>query len=522
MCICEVCKSTILISYQFKKKCNETNQILLKRFSEIEKNYTLPAEPKIDRNLAGTQYDKKSVETQTETEAEILKLDNNFIKVMRNIEPQKTIQIHNSFGRNPKNVKVFACPKQIPKISDEFTEVQKNATGEGENEFPKVSGESLRKDQKKGFHETHQIIRTSDEIRFNETVPCKSQTDKKFAALPNILDIFRKSKPSTGSKEIPVPQPKIRLSVEQLEKIKMGNNFNEIQKPFKCSFVIKRQSAQIDQESAKSQKSQKESFEIVQANVNLVKESQIKFTSVTENTEPEYSQNEKFQIDENLQQSKQMSSEELPNEKVNKGQELNVNSTEQIFEPIKMEEVFLLEDFECPDPENFNDIQVQENCVSNSQEYFNLELQAADHSSENRNDEQATELNEEYFEINYQADDYKEEMIPIESKDIVNIPQNTKTSDGKKQCKICGVFSKQLYQHIKVHSDVKPFECSICCKRFRLKHNLKMHMNIHIDSKPYQCDLCGDCFNDPKSLKSHKVSFLLKENSYLYQIDFVI
>ena len=49
----------------------------------------------------------------------------------------------------------------------------------------------------------------------------------------------------------------------------------------------------------------------------------------------------------------------------------------------------------------------------------------------------------------------------------------------------------------------RPFACTQCPKRFRLKHNLKPHMLIHSGEKPFSCNLCSERFNRSYTLKKH-------------------
>ena len=49
----------------------------------------------------------------------------------------------------------------------------------------------------------------------------------------------------------------------------------------------------------------------------------------------------------------------------------------------------------------------------------------------------------------------------------------------------------------------RPFGCTQCQKRFRMKHHLKEHMLIHSGEMPFSCHLCPKRFNRSYTLKNH-------------------
>ena len=60
------------------------------------------------------------------------------------------------------------------------------------------------------------------------------------------------------------------------------------------------------------------------------------------------------------------------------------------------------------------------------------------------------------------------------------------------------------FQHYPPTEDpTRPFACTQCPKRFRMKHHLKEHTLIHSGEMPFSCHLCPKRFNRSYTLKNH-------------------
>lgn len=79
------------------------------------------------------------------------------------------------------------------------------------------------------------------------------------------------------------------------------------------------------------------------------------------------------------------------------------------------------------------------------------------------------------------------------------------------QCEICGSFATRvcdLRRHMLSHTDIRPFKCNNCEKKYHTKRELVAHQRRHVpkserDDK-FKCDLCGKRYVSRSSLTNHK------------------
>lgn len=79
-------------------------------------------------------------------------------------------------------------------------------------------------------------------------------------------------------------------------------------------------------------------------------------------------------------------------------------------------------------------------------------------------------------------------------------------------CAECGItFKKQSYliNHVyRVHTTTneKPIQCTLCSKGFVHANAFKVHMDSHTGERPFRCALCGKGFTQKGTLKRHMVT----------------
>ncbi|XP_068627344.1 zinc finger protein interacting with ribonucleoprotein K-like [Battus philenor] len=74
-------------------------------------------------------------------------------------------------------------------------------------------------------------------------------------------------------------------------------------------------------------------------------------------------------------------------------------------------------------------------------------------------------------------------------------------------CDICGTGfqnNRELSEHSsKAHVKLKPFECTICHKRFTQQGGLQQHTRMHTGYRPYTCTVCSKSFTQKSGLDQH-------------------
>ncbi|KAL6451796.1 ZAP1 Zinc-responsive transcriptional regulator ZAP1 [Candida maltosa Xu316] len=67
------------------------------------------------------------------------------------------------------------------------------------------------------------------------------------------------------------------------------------------------------------------------------------------------------------------------------------------------------------------------------------------------------------------------------------------------------IVNSMLEQHLRIHSGEKPFECSICKKKFATSSSLSIHNRVHTGERPLVCKWpgCNKRFSESSNLTKH-------------------
>uniref|UniRef100_A0A0N5AVE8 Zinc finger, C2H2 type n=1 Tax=Syphacia muris TaxID=451379 RepID=A0A0N5AVE8_9BILA len=77
------------------------------------------------------------------------------------------------------------------------------------------------------------------------------------------------------------------------------------------------------------------------------------------------------------------------------------------------------------------------------------------------------------------------------------------------ECQQCGKRFKArggLQQHLRIHSNDRPYQCHYCIKKFTQKSHVDQHERIHTGAKPFPCQFCGRAFRQRSQQMGHEAT----------------
>ncbi len=70
-------------------------------------------------------------------------------------------------------------------------------------------------------------------------------------------------------------------------------------------------------------------------------------------------------------------------------------------------------------------------------------------------------------------------------------------------CVCLSLQTVSRFRHMRIHSEEKPFKCTVCPSNFSQSGHLMRHMGIHNGEKPYKCTICRSNFTQSGDLQRH-------------------
>jgi len=97
------------------------------------------------------------------------------------------------------------------------------------------------------------------------------------------------------------------------------------------------------------------------------------------------------------------------------------------------------------------------------------------------------------------------------------------TSVKQHTCETCGKEYSKLSKyndHVLTHSDVKPFDCKLCPKRFYSRSGLHKHVNAcHEQTRTFECNICDKKFHLSETLSRHRIVHTPKDQREVFSCD---
>ncbi|RZC34036.1 zf-AD domain containing protein [Asbolus verrucosus] len=101
----------------------------------------------------------------------------------------------------------------------------------------------------------------------------------------------------------------------------------------------------------------------------------------------------------------------------------------------------------------------------------------------------------------------KEHWCSICNLEVEDLPEHLLShAHDDLKCKFCGkTFTAKGHftEHLRSHSNIRPYKCHLCGKGFISTRHLNTHLLTHTNNRPHKCPICPRSFIIQSSLRNH-------------------
>ncbi|KXJ73418.1 zinc finger protein 79 [Aedes albopictus] len=187
----------------------------------------------------------------------------------------------------------------------------------------------------------------------------------------------------------------------------------------------------------------------------------------------------------------------------------------------------VVEDVKPPDLEQREEpsMPVEESEAKPDPEYTDMEWVMLDDGGETESHQEDIYVDEEYIVEDEEEQTSEIPMAPAippekSEEEEASAEESMKEPYVKspRMCPICGATSTAMKVHMRTHTQVRPFKCEQCERKFYTNAKLRSHVeSVHIGERKYSCEICGKAFVLRKTLNAHILSHAT-EKDYICSI----
>lgn len=76
----------------------------------------------------------------------------------------------------------------------------------------------------------------------------------------------------------------------------------------------------------------------------------------------------------------------------------------------------------------------------------------------------------------------------------------------RKWCTICCILSYDYEKHMRLNHTCRPYQCAFCVASFTTNSHRMEHLRVHTDERPFLCETCGIAFKSQNTKRKHDMT----------------